>query len=185
MLPWLSWARLFGGISRAFKTRASAKQARPPSDRPRGCVWATRAPASLACSGVKDTAARTGLSVASHASSGLSPFVASLAWTPARLTPLAAAEQFGGQLIRARLLIENCQRSGSVRHNAVHFALLRGVWQSIRQPTTCPASRVCEKTRELPPDRSHSRARGFLYPVKNDRGPPLCHEGGTRFLIRI
>jgi len=58
----------------AFKASPSAKQARSPNDNPSGRVCATRSPTTLACSEVKETASRMGLSPASHASSGLSPF---------------------------------------------------------------------------------------------------------------
>jgi len=50
-----------------------------------------KSPVSLACSEVKATASRMGLSVASHASSALRPRPTSLPCTSARLTVLVAA----------------------------------------------------------------------------------------------
>src|SRR6266849_3525966 len=75
----------------AFKASPSARQALSPNDNPSGRVCATRSPTSLACSEVKGTASRTGLSAASHASSGRRPRPTSLPCTSARLTVLIAA----------------------------------------------------------------------------------------------
>src|SRR5260370_6294982 len=75
----------------AFRARQRDRKARSPSDRLSARVCLTRLPALLACSAVKDTASRIGLSVASQASSGLRPRLTSLLCTSARLTVLLAA----------------------------------------------------------------------------------------------
>src|SRR5260370_3459725 len=75
----------------AFSANPRARQARSPNDRPSARVCVMRLPAFLACSAVKDTASRIGLSAASHASPGLMPRLTSLLCTSARLTVLLAA----------------------------------------------------------------------------------------------
>src|SRR6266403_584013 len=84
----------------ALSTIPKAKQARSPIDRPKKRVWATRLPAIFACSSVKGIASRMGLSVFSHASSGLTPSLTSLVCTSARLTVLLVAmlNSSGGSL---------------------------------------------------------------------------------------
>src|SRR5882672_8864722 len=75
----------------AFRRIPRAKQARPPIDRPRGRVCATRLPAIFACSAVNGIASWMGLIVFAHASSGVAPLLTSLVCTSARLTVLLAA----------------------------------------------------------------------------------------------
>src|ERR1700675_1772585 len=74
-----------------LRTIPRARQARSPNDKPSGRVLVIRFPAAFACSAVKAVASRTGLSVASHASPGVSPRLTSLPCTSARLTVLLVA----------------------------------------------------------------------------------------------